>query len=65
LLNKRRMPERQALARDHALPTEVLMAVSATYVGIAEKITGGSIELSDNPRAEIIRALRENFDLID
>ena len=42
LLNKSRMPEREALARDNVLPTEVLMAVSATYVGIAEKITGQS-----------------------
>ncbi|MCB1680050.1 MAG: phosphoribosylaminoimidazolesuccinocarboxamide synthase [Halioglobus sp.] len=65
LLNKARMPERQALARDHALPTQVLMAVSDTYVGIAQKITGAPIELSDNPRAEIIRALRDDFDLID
>jgi phosphoribosylaminoimidazole-succinocarboxamide synthase len=57
LLNKARMPEREALARDHPLPAEVLMAVSRTYVGIAEKITGERLALSDNPRAEIIEAL--------
>jgi phosphoribosylaminoimidazole-succinocarboxamide synthase len=65
LLNKNRMEERQALARDNALPTEVLMAVSATYVGIAEKITGSSLTLSDNPKAEIIDVLRNEFDLVD
>ncbi|HDY81919.1 MAG TPA: phosphoribosylaminoimidazolesuccinocarboxamide synthase [Halieaceae bacterium] len=65
LLNKSRMPERQALAHDNALPTEVLMAVSNTYVGIAEKITGASLELSDNPKAEIIDVLRAEFGLID
>lgn len=65
LLNKARMPERQALARDNALPVDMMMAVSRTYVGIAEKITGGRLELSDNPRAEIIDRLRTQFDLID
>ena len=65
LLNKGRMPERQALARDNALPTEVLMAVSATYVGMAEKITGLALNLSENPRAEIIATLRNEFSLVD
>jgi phosphoribosylaminoimidazole-succinocarboxamide synthase len=65
LLNKDRMPERQALARDNALPTEVLMAVSDTYVSLAEKITGAGLELSDNPRAEIIDALSNDFGLVD
>jgi phosphoribosylaminoimidazole-succinocarboxamide synthase len=65
LLNKNRMPERLALARDNALPVEVLMAVSNTYVGIAEKIIGGTLQLSDNPKAEIIEVLRKNFALVD
>jgi phosphoribosylaminoimidazole-succinocarboxamide synthase len=65
LLNKGRMPARQALARDNALPTEVLMAVSATYISIAEKITGAGLELSDNPRAEIIDVLSNEFGLVD
>ncbi len=65
LLNKSRMPERQALARDNALPAEMLMAVSRTYVGIAEKITGSRLDLSENPRAEIIELLRSQFALVD
>ena len=65
LLNKNRMEEREALARDNALPTDVLMAVSDTYVGIAEKITGSTLKLSDNPKAEIIDVLRTEFDLVD
>lgn len=64
LLNKDRMPERMALARDNALPAEVLMAVSETYVGIAEKITGAALPLSDNPRAEIIEILAGDYDLV-
>ena len=64
LLNKARMPEREALAADNELPVSVLMAVSETYRGIAEKITGVKLELSDNPKAEIIQILREEFDLI-
>jgi phosphoribosylaminoimidazole-succinocarboxamide synthase len=65
LLNKDRMPERQVLARDNALPAKVLMAVSDTYVGIAEKITGAALKLSDNPKAEIIDVLRDEFSLVD
>lgn len=65
LLNKERMPERVALARDNALPTEMLMAVSTTYVGLAEKIIGGKLQISDNPKAEIIAILATEFDLID
>jgi len=65
LLNKDRMPERQALAKDNALPEAVLMKISATYTGIAEKIIGEKIVLSDNPKAEIIDILREQYGLID
>lgn len=65
LLNKDRMNERQALARDNALPQAVLMEISATYVGIAEKITGEKLTLSENPKAEIIDILRDQFGLID
>lgn len=65
LLNKDRMPEREALARDNALPTEVLMDVSRTYLDIAEKVVGHPIELSDNPKAEIIEILRDQYGLID
>ena len=65
LLNKSRMKEREALARDNELPTEVLMNVSKTYTELAEKITGKKIILSDNPKAEIIEILREEYQLID
>ena len=65
LLNKDRMPEREALARDNALPVDVLMDVSRTYIGIAEKITGKKIESSANPKAEIIQILRDDYQLID
>jgi phosphoribosylaminoimidazole-succinocarboxamide synthase len=65
LLNKSRMQEREALARDNALPTEVLMNVSKTYIDIAEKITGEKIVLSDNPKAEVIKILREQYQLIE
>lgn len=65
LLNKDRMAEREALARDNALPASVLMAVSETYTAIAEKVTGDKIVLSDNPKQEIIDILREQYQLID
>ena len=65
LLNKSRMDEREALARDNELPEAVLMNVSKTYVDIAEKITGEKIVLSDNPKAEIIDILRSQYQLVD
>jgi phosphoribosylaminoimidazole-succinocarboxamide synthase len=65
LLNKERMPERQALAEDNALPVEVLMQVSKTYIDIAEKITGQSLTLSQNPKTEIISILRQEYQLIE
>ncbi len=64
LLNKNRMAERNDLARDNALPVDVMMAVSDTYVGIAEKITGEKLTLSNDPKAEIIAILADQFDLI-
>jgi len=65
LLNKERMPERFALAKDNALPESVLMQISKTYTGIAEKIIGKEIVLSENPKQEIIDILREQYNLID
>ena len=65
LLNKDRMAEREVLARDNALPVEVLMEISRTYVSIAEKITGASLQLAENPKAEIIEVLRNEFALVD
>jgi phosphoribosylaminoimidazole-succinocarboxamide synthase len=65
LLNKDRMIERLALAKNNALPEAVLMKISETYTGIAEKIIGKKVVLSENPKAEIIEILREQYDLID
>ena len=64
LLNKDRMSERLALAKEAVLPVQALQDVSDTYLGIAEKIIGNKIELSDNPKAEIIDILSATFKLI-
>ncbi|MGF1736342.1 phosphoribosylaminoimidazolesuccinocarboxamide synthase [Photobacterium satsumensis] len=65
MLNKDRMDERFALARDNELPVEALMNLSKVYTEIAEKITGEKILLSENPKAEIVTVLREQYGLID
>lgn len=65
LLNKSRMPEREALARNNELPEQAIMDISSTYTGIAEKITGQQLVLSYNPKAEIIDILRDQYGLID
>jgi phosphoribosylaminoimidazole-succinocarboxamide synthase len=65
LLNKDRMDERISLARDNALPVEALMQLSKTYTDLAQKITGQKIILSDNPKADIIDILRDEYDLIN
>ncbi|NQX88120.1 MAG: phosphoribosylaminoimidazolesuccinocarboxamide synthase [Halioglobus sp.] len=64
LLNKRRMDERFALARDNALPASMLLQVTDTYVNIAEKIIGGPLAVSDNPRAEILDVLGNQYGLV-
>ena len=64
LLNKNRMPERIALARDNALPRQALMDVSDTYLAIAEKITGQRPVVPHNPKAEIIQVLSDKYGLI-
>ncbi|MGI1669815.1 MAG: phosphoribosylaminoimidazolesuccinocarboxamide synthase [Neptuniibacter sp.] len=65
LVNKDRMDERYALARDNELPASLIQKVSDTYVNIAEKITGEKLEISANPKAEIIEILRKNYGLIE
>ncbi|WP_444888056.1 phosphoribosylaminoimidazolesuccinocarboxamide synthase [Microbulbifer sp. JMSA008] len=65
LLNKDRMDEREALARDNELPESMLMDLSNTYVGIAEKIIGTKLEISDNPKAELLEVLRKDYGLVD
>jgi len=65
LLNKERMPERQALAENNDLPESVLMQISNTYVGIAEKIIGHKIDISENPKAEILDVLKNQYQLVD
>ena len=64
LLNKDRMEERYALARDNELPVAVMDAVSKTYVDLAEKITGCALPVSSDPRGEIVAMLRDELDLI-
>jgi len=64
LLNKNRMPEREALARDYELPESVIMDISSTYINIAEKITGNKVVLSDDPKQEVIDVLAERYQLI-
>jgi phosphoribosylaminoimidazole-succinocarboxamide synthase len=64
LLNKDRMAERFVLARDNALPQEMLLQVSSTYLDIAQKIVGQKISLSENPKQEILDILSSQFSLI-
>lgn len=65
LLNKDRMEERSALARDNALPLEIMQSVSETYIGIAERIIGAPLSLPEDPRGEILEILGGEFGLVD
>merc|ERR1711959_614027 len=64
LLNKDRMEERKALARDNLLPQSVLLEVSKTYSDIAEKITGQKLRIFEDPRGEIMTILDVQYGLI-
>ncbi len=65
LLNKSRMAERIALAKNNALPTQLLLETSETYLAMAEKITGHRPVLSSHPKKDIIETLRRDYQLID
>ena len=65
LLNKQRMPERQQLATDNAIPSEAMLALSDTYRNMAERITGKSLPASDDPTTEILDVLNERFGLVE
>ncbi len=64
LLDKSRMEERTALARDNELPVEILQEVSDVYVSMAEKITGEKLSLPADPRAEIVDTLSERYQIV-
>ena len=65
LLNKDRMPEREELAANTELSTEIMQSISDTYVGIAETIIGGKLNVPANPKAEIIEILDKDYGLIE
>ena len=64
LLNKNRMSERSALAKDNALPLQAMQDISDTYIGIAEKIIGHPLNVSQQPKQEIIDVLDQDYGLI-
>lgn len=64
LINKDRMDERYAFASSTLLPRQMMMDVSSTYIDIAERITGRPLDVSDNPRDEIVRVLRDELGII-
>lgn len=64
LLNKDRMPERAAFAAATALPEGLLMEVSQTYLGIAERIIGAPVPVPERPREEIEQLLGEELQLV-
>ncbi|MEM8499018.1 MAG: phosphoribosylaminoimidazolesuccinocarboxamide synthase [Pseudomonadota bacterium] len=65
LTNKDRMSERTPLAENNELPLEIMQKVSDTYVEMAEKIIGRKLEVSDNPKAEIVDVLNSEYGLIN
>lgn len=64
LLNKDRMPERAELAKNNALPAEVLNEVSNTYLQIAEDIIGERPRIPTDAKAEISDVLNDQFKII-
>jgi len=64
LLNKQRMSERAALAKENALPLDVMQNISNTYIGIAEKIIGCKLNVSQQPKEEILDVLNQEYGLI-
>jgi phosphoribosylaminoimidazole-succinocarboxamide synthase len=64
LLNKNRMEEREALAKNNPLPASIIQKVSTTYQDIANKITGSNLTIPSSPREEIISVLKNDYQII-
>lgn len=64
LLDKDQMEARLAMSKDFLLSEEAILTVSATYTGIAEKITGQAVQIPQDPRAEIIAVLDQEYGVI-
>jgi len=65
LLAKDKMTERLAMAASIELTQAQILAVSETYTGIAEKITGKKVQVPADPKAEIIEILDRDYGLIE
>ena len=63
LLDKTRMVQRQHFAATTDLPEALLMSVSDTYRAMAERITGRSISIIQDPRGSIEAALFDDLGL--
>ena len=59
LLDKKRMPERKALAESYKVPVDEMMKIAENYVAITEKITGEPFPDIINPKQEIMDALSQ------
>jgi phosphoribosylaminoimidazole-succinocarboxamide synthase len=64
LLDKQRMPEREAYASTARLPQNMLLDVSRTYLDIAAQIVGAPIAVPVDPREEIKELLSVELGLI-
>lgn len=65
LLAKDKMPERLEMAAGIELSEAQILAVSDTYIRIAETITGKKVQVPADPKAEIIAILDRDYGLIE
>ena len=65
LLDKDRMEERQALARDWVLPRALFEQVSVSYRDLAERLTGEPLPVPARPREELMEVLAGELGLVD
>ncbi|KGE02872.1 phosphoribosylaminoimidazolesuccinocarboxamide synthase [Pseudohaliea rubra] len=65
LLDKGRMASRQALAREWILPRALFEQVSASYRGLAERLTGERLAVPERPREELTGVLADELGLLD
>ena len=64
LLDHTRFEARKQFAAAHALPAGMLHSLSDTYRTVAERITGQSITIPQNPRESMISTLHDQFALV-
>mgnify|MGYP001479199693 CR=1 FL=1 len=64
LLDPERLVERRQFAENHAIPEGLMHNLSGTYLSVAERIIGESIQAPERPMQNILAVLADDYGLV-